>query len=54
MTKPKEQQHPSLNWWKKLRASTKIYLSEKNRKISYEGLSEEEIEEIYNKTYTLK
>lgn len=49
-----KQQQPSTTWWKKLSKSTKIYLSEKNRKISYDGLSEEEIEEIYNATYVRK
>lgn len=50
----KTKQQLSTTWWKKLSTSTKIYLSEKNRKISYDGLSEEEIEEIYNNTYVSK
>lgn len=41
-------------WWERLSRSTRIILSEKKGKASYDGLSEDEIEEIYNSQYLKK
>lgn len=40
----------AISWWATLRTATKIILAGKNKKISYDGLSPDEIEKIYNNT----